>query len=76
MEKLLEQAKIPNLQIKDLRKFLNSVLVNDCGLSHKEAGVQIGNSNMVNFNHYTQVDLEAIKTKLEKHQDLLPQFLN
>ena len=75
-KKLLEEAGIPDLQIKDLRRFLNSVLVNDCGLSHKEAGVQIGNSNLVNYNHYTQVDLEAIKTKLEKHQDLLPQFLN
>ena len=75
-KKLLEQAGIPDLQIKDLRKFLNSVLVNDCGLSHKEAGLHIGNTNMVNYNHYTQVDFESIKTKLEKSQDLLPQFLN
>ena len=72
----LEQAGIPDLQIKDLRKFLNSVLVNDCGLSHKEAGLHIGNTNMVNYNHYTQVDFESIKTKLEKSQYLLPQFLN
>ena len=28
-KKLLEQTRIPDLQIKDLRKFLNSVLVND-----------------------------------------------
>ena len=75
-KKLLEQAGIPDLQIKDLRKFLNSVLVNDCGLSHKEAGLHIGNTNMVNYNHYTQVDFESIKTKLKKSQDLLPQFLN
>ena len=75
-KKLLEQTGIPDLQIKDLRKFLNSVLVHDCGLSHKEAGLQIGNTNMVNYNHYTQVDFESIKTKLEKSQDLLPQFLN
>ena len=75
-KKLLEQAGIPDLQIKDLRKFLNSVLVNDCGLSHKEAGLHIGNTNMVNYNHYTQVDFESIKTKLEKSQYLLPQFLN
>ena len=74
--KLLEQAGIPDLQIKDLRKFLNSVLVNDCGLSHKEAGLHIGNTNMVNYNHYTQVDFESIKIKLEKNQDLLPHFLN
>ena len=67
-KKLLEQAGIPDLQIKDLRKFLNSVLVNDCGLSHKEAGLHIGNTNMVNYNHYTQVDFESIKTKLEKSQ--------
>ena len=75
-KKLLEKAGIPDLQIKDLRKFLNSVLVNDCGLSHKEARLHIGNTNMVNYNHYTQVDFESIKTKLEKNQDLLPQFLN
>jgi len=31
---------------------------------------------MVNYNHYTQVDFESIKTKLEKSQYLLPQFLN
>ena len=76
MEKLLEQAGIPDLQIKDLRKFLNSVLVNDCGLSHKEAGLHIGNSNVVNFIHYTQVEYEAIRAKLEKNHDLSPQFLN
>ena len=74
--KLCEKAGTPGLQIKDLRKYWNSYLVNYCGLSHKEAGLHIGNSNMVNYNHYTQVDYDAIRAKLEKNHDLSPQFLN
>ena len=63
--KLCEIAGTPGIQIKDLRKYWNSYLVNTCGLSHKEAGLHIGNSNMVNFIHYTQVEYEAISAKLE-----------
>jgi len=74
--KLCEIAGTPGIQIKDLRKYWNSYLVNTCGLSHKEAGLHIGNSNMVNFIHYTQVEYEAIRAKLEKNHNLSPQFLN
>ena len=40
------------------------MLVSQYGLSHNEAGAYLGNSEAVNYNHYTPVSLENIGAKL------------
>ena len=46
---------------------LGMVLVSQLGLSNKEAGAYLGNSEAVNNQHYTSVNLEAMSTKLRSY---------
>ena len=61
---LLKEADVEPIQLRDLRTFFNWMLVSQYGLSHKEAGAYLGNSEAVNYNHYTPVSLETIGAKL------------
>ena len=61
---LLKEANVEHIQLRDLRTFFNWMLVSQYGLSHKEAGAYLGNSEAVNYNHYTPVSLETIGAKL------------
>ena len=61
---LLKKADVENIQIRDLRTFFNWMLISQYGLSHKEAGAYLGNSEAVNIHHYTPVSLETIGAKL------------
>ena len=74
--KLLNQAGVLPFQIKDLRTYFNCVLVSQLGLSNKEAGAYLGNSEAVNNQHYTPVNLEAINVKLRSKgpEMILPQI--
>ena len=62
--KLLNQAGVLPFQIKDLRTYFNWVLVSQLGLSNKEAGAYLENSEAVNNQLYTPVNLEAMSVKL------------
>ena len=74
--KLLNQAGVLPFQIKDLRTYFNWVLVSQLGLSNKEAGSYLGNSEAVNNQHYTPVNLEAMSAKLRSKgpEMILPQI--
>ena len=73
---LLEKAGVPSIQIKDLRTFFNWFLITKLGLSHKEAGLYLGNSEQVNFDHYTPVCLENLSDKLNLSRGaFLPKLL-
>ena len=74
--KLLNQAGVLPFQIKDLRTYFNWVLVSQLGLSNKEAGAYLGNSEAVNNQHYTPVNLEAMSVKLRLNgpEMILPQI--
>ena len=74
--KLLNQAAVLPFQIKDLRTYFNWVLVSQLGLSNKEAGAYLGNSEAVNNQHYTPVNLEAMSAKLRSKgpEMILPQI--
>ena len=50
------------------RTFFNWLLVSSCGLSHKEAGAYLGNSEEVNRFHYMPVSLELVREKMRKAQ--------
>ena len=74
---LLEEARIPKIQIKDLRTFFNWVLISHFGLSHKEAGSYLGNSEQVNYEHYSPVSLSQLSSKLKAQAGghFIPQLL-
>ena len=61
---LLNEARVEPIQMKDLRTFFNWMLISQYGLSHKEAGAYLGNSEAVNYTHYTPVSLETLGAKL------------
>ena len=65
---LLDEADIRPIQIKDLRTFFNCYLVSQYGLSHKEAGAYLGNSEEVNRFHYILVSLEVVREKMRRAQ--------
>ncbi len=73
---LLNQAGVLPFQIRDLRTYFNWVLVSQLGLSNKEAGTYLGNSEAVNNQHYTPVSLGAISAKLRFNgpEMILPQI--
>ena len=62
--KFLNHTGVLPFQIKDLRTYFNWILVSQLGLSNKEAGTYLGNSEAVNNQHYTPVSLEAMSAKL------------
>ena len=72
----MDEADIRPIQIKDLRTFFNWLLVSQYGLSNKEAGAYLGNSEAVNQEHYTPVSLKAVRSKLRTSGDcgILPQL--
>ncbi len=72
----LNQAGVLPFQIRDLRTYFNWVLVSQLGLSNKEAGTYLGNSEAVNNQHYTPVSLGAISAKLRSNgpEMILPQI--
>ena len=70
---LLNEAGIQKMQIKSIRKFFNWVLVTQARFSHKEAGAYLGNSEVVNHDHYTPICLKSIESKL-KGSSFLPQI--
>ena len=53
------------MQIKDIRSYFNSVLINDLQFSHKQAGACVGNSELVNHAHYTTLSLDEMIPKLK-----------
>ena len=61
---LRQKADLPDLQVKDLRTFFNWLLGTKSDLSNKELGCYIGNSERVNLEHYTPVNLESSSEKL------------
>lgn len=61
---LKDNAKVTDLQIKDLRTYFNHLLKSKYGFSTKEAGAYIGNSQEINDKHYTPVSLDAIQQKI------------
>ena len=61
---LRQKAGLPDLQVKDLRTFFNWLLGTKSDLSNKELGCYIGNSERVNLEHYTPVNLESSSEKL------------
>ena len=73
---LLNQAGVLPFQIRDLRTYFNWVLVSQLGLSNKEAGTYLGNSEAVNNQHYSPVSLGAISAKLRSNgpEMILPQI--
>ena len=73
-----KKAGFPDLQIKDLRTFFNWALNSHYHLSNKEAGSYLGNSEQVNYEHYTPVDLKSMSSKLKNEDmgELLPQLMN
>ena len=70
---LLNEAGVPKMQLKGIRKFFNGILINHFGLSHKEAGAYLGNSEVVNHDHYTPICLKFIESKL-KGSSFLPRI--
>ena len=60
------QAGLPDLQVKDLRTFFNWLLGTKYGLSNKELGNYIGNSEKVNQIHYTPYSIESSNEKLNR----------
>ena len=74
--KFLNQAGVLPFQVKDLRTYFNWVLVSQLGLSNKEAGAYLGNSEAVNNQHYTPVSIEAMSAKLRSRDThlILPQI--
>ena len=67
-DNLLFKAGVEGFQRKDLRTYFNWLLVSKYGLSHKEAGSYIGNSELVNSTHYTPVSMEMVRQKIRKNQ--------
>ena len=63
---LKEKAGVTNLQFKDLRTYFNHILVSRYGLSNKEAGFYVGNTEEVNRLHYDPVIQSAIAQKMEQ----------
>ena len=63
--KLLGIAGVRGLQFKDLRTYLNHLLVSRYGFSNKEASSYLGNSPEVNRQHYDPVSLAVIQAKTE-----------
>lgn len=61
---LKKQAGVFDIQIKDIRTFFNWMLTHEYGLSSKDAGLYIGNSEQVNHDHYTPSDETFIRSKL------------
>ena len=69
-ENLLKEAGVQDMQIKDIRSYFNSVLINDLQFSHKQAGAYVGNSELVNHAHYTTVSLDEMIPKLKAGKDV------
>ena len=63
--KLLGIAGVRGLQFKDLRTYLNHLLVSRYGFSNKEASSYLGNSPEVNRRHYDPVSLAVMQAKTE-----------
>ena len=66
-DNLLFKAGVEGFQRKDLRTYFNWLLVSKYGLSHKEAGSYIGNSELVNSTHYTPVSMETVRLKIKQN---------
>ena len=66
-DNLLFKAGVEGFQRKDLRTYFNWLLVSKYGLSHKEAGSYIGNSELVNSTHYTPVSMETVRLKIRQN---------
>ena len=63
---LKRSAGIENLQLKDLRTYFNTViLIGAYGFTNKEAGAYIGNSAVVNIQHYEAVNNKIIENKIK-----------
>ncbi len=64
-EALLGKAGVEDLQMKDLRTFLNNAISSKFGFNSKESGAYIGNSEEVNKKHYTFAVISAIQEKMK-----------
>lgn len=63
---LKRNAGVTNLQLKDLRTYLNHLLKTRFMFSGKEAGAYLGNSEEVNNKHYTPVSDISIQMKMSQ----------
>lgn len=63
---LKRNAGVQDLQLKDLRTYLNHLLKTQYMFSSKEAGSYLGNSEEVNDKHYTPVSDISIQMKMSQ----------
>jgi hypothetical protein len=52
-ESLKKQARVENLQLRDLRTYFNHILKTNYNFTSKEAGAYFGNNEVVNELHYS-----------------------
>ena len=65
-ESLKKQARVENLQLKDLRTYFNHILKTSYNFTSKEAGAYIGNNEVVNELHYSPYHESTIREKMRK----------
>jgi len=65
-ESLKKQARVENLQLKDLRTYFNHILKTNYNFTSKEAGAYIGNNEVVNELHYSPYHESTIREKMRK----------
>ena len=60
------QARVENLQLKDLRTYFNRILKTNYNFTSKEAGAYIGNNEVVDELHYSPYHEPTIRGKMQK----------
>ncbi len=65
-ESLKKLAQVENLQLKDLRTYFNHILKTNYNFTSKEAGVYIGNNEVVNELHYSPYHEPTIREKMQR----------
>jgi hypothetical protein len=63
---LKKLARVENLQLKDLRTYFNHILKTNYNFTSKEAGVYIGNNEVVNELHYSPYREPTIREKMQR----------
>ena len=65
-ESLKKQARVENLQLKDLRTYFNHILKTNYNFTSKEAGAYIENNEVVNELHYSPYHEPTIREKMQR----------
>ena len=61
---LLKKAQVEDLQVKDLRNWVNHILKHENLFTTKEASSYLGHSPKVNESHYEPISKERIYQKI------------